>query len=166
MDAGLKGCSRCGTPSAELLKAEYVVWVDQNNCFHTSDECEFFQGQYRLLTLEDAVAQGMTACMDCGASQYVSLTAAPSPTPVAQEEQSPEVVPVEGDLTEAQRMEIAKGVTVYYSNGSRYYHTSGQCQTMKHGSEHSMYEAITTGHEWCPVCQPKKLEELTAADAQ
>ena len=150
VDAGLRNCRTCGAPAAELLSAENVVWVDEQNCFHTSDECEFFQGKYTLMTLDDAVQTGMTACMDCGASQYVPLatvTAAPTVQP--------------GDeLTEAERMELAKDVIVYYSNGSRYYHTSGQCQTMKHGSEHTLYEAISTGHEWCAVCKPVKLEEL------
>lgn len=149
-DRGLRNCRNCAAPETDILKEEMVVWVDEQNCFHTGDDCGFFNGKYSLMTLDDAVYAGKTACMDCGAAEYVPLatvTAEPTvePTPA---------------LSEEELMELAKDVTVYYSNGSRYYHTSGQCQTMKHGSEHSMYEAIQTGHEWCKVCQPPKLEEL------
>ena len=150
VDGGLLNCRTCAAPGKELLEAEYVVWVDEQGCFHTGDECEFFQGKYTLMTLDDAVLAGMTACMDCGANQYVpftTVTVAPTAEPGT-------------ELTEEELMELAKDVTVYYSTGSRYYHTSGQCQTMKHGSPYSMYEALTTNHEWCAVCQPPKLEDL------
>ena len=102
------------------------------------------------MTLDEAVQGGKTACMDCGANEYVPMAAA-TPEPTAEPTPAP---------TEEELMELAKNVTVYYSNGSRYYHTSGQCQTMKHGSAHTMYEAIQTGHAWCRVCQPPKLEDL------
>ena len=150
VDAGLKNCRTCGAPAASMLTAENVVWVDAQNCFHTSDECEFFSGKYTLMTLDDAVQAGKTACMDCGANEYVPLASA-TVEPTAQPE---------SELSEDEQMELAKNEIVYYSNGSRYYHTSGQCQTMQHGSEHTLYEAITTGHEWCSVCKPVKLEEL------
>ena len=90
--------------------------------------------------------------MDCGASEYVYLATVSAPNPD------------EPALTEEELMELAKDVIVFYSNGSRYYHTSGQCQSMKHGSEHTLHEAISTGHQWCKVCQPPKLEELRPAE--
>lgn len=146
----MSNCRNCNAPLAEIAKEELVVWVDEQNSFHTGDDCEFFNGSYTLMTLDDAVLANMTACMDCGASEYV---------PMATVTAEPTVEPAPA-LSEEELMELAKDVTVYYSNGSRYYHTSGQCQTMKHGSPHTMYEAIETGHEWCNVCQPPKLETL------
>jgi hypothetical protein len=147
---GRRPCRTCAAPEAAIIEEEYVVWVDEQNCFHTADECEFFQGKYTLMTLDEAVQTGKTACMDCGASQYVPF-ATVSVQPTAEPEPQ---------LTREEQLELAKNVTVYYSNGSRYYHTSGQCQSMQHGSAHTMYEAINTGHEWCAVCRPPKLEEL------
>lgn len=148
VDAGLRPCGACSAPGADVMQKENVVWVDGKDIFHTGDNCEFFQGKYTLMPLNDAVKGGKTACMDCGAAQYVPLAAAAAPA-------------AEGSkLSEEELLELAKNETVYYSNGSRYYHTSGQCQTMQHGSPHTMYEAITTGHEWCSVCKPLKLTEL------
>ena len=40
---------------------------------HSSDECAAFAGQYRLVARDDALAQGLEACPDCGAAEYLIL---------------------------------------------------------------------------------------------
>ncbi|MBR2798982.1 MAG: hypothetical protein IKE17_16210 [Clostridia bacterium] len=63
-------CRRCNPPAASLLGLP-ALWLDENGLVHTSDECAAFAGQYRLVARDDALAQGLEACPDCGAAEYL-----------------------------------------------------------------------------------------------
>ena len=63
-------CSRCKPPAASLLGLP-VLWLDEKGLVHTSDECAAFVGRYRLVLRDDALAQGLEPCPDCGAAEYL-----------------------------------------------------------------------------------------------
>ena len=69
-DAGKKACGYCNPPATGLLK-QAVLWQDENGLCHTSDACAAFAGAYRLVTRDDALAQGLSGCPDCGAAEYL-----------------------------------------------------------------------------------------------
>ena len=69
-DAGKKTCSYCNPPATSLLK-QAVLWQDDNGLCHTSDACAAFAGTYRLVTRDNALAQGLPGCPDCGAAEYL-----------------------------------------------------------------------------------------------
>ena len=48
-----------------------MLWLDEAGVCHTSDECAAFSGQYTLISRDDALAKGLTACPDCGAAEYL-----------------------------------------------------------------------------------------------
>ena len=64
----------------------------------------------------------------------------------------------DGDIDPATRLvyEYEKTVTVYYSQTSRYYHSSQDCQQMYDDKYvHSLFEALhQDGKNPCPVCDP------------
>lgn len=63
-------CKACGAPDAALIGTP-CLWMDQNNLCHTSDACEAFVGQYRLILREDALDQGRIGCAECGGDEYL-----------------------------------------------------------------------------------------------
>ena len=63
---GKHACGNCNPPSTELLGLP-VLWLDDDNLCHTTDTCADFRGKVRLITRDDALAQGLTACPHCGA---------------------------------------------------------------------------------------------------
>ena len=62
--------NRWGTPDAEMV-GKPCLWIDGNNLCHTSDECAAFSGDYNFILREDALAEGLKGCPDCGADQYL-----------------------------------------------------------------------------------------------
>ena len=48
-----------------------VLWRDADGVCHTSDTCAAFSGSYTLILRDDALAQGLAACPDCGAADYL-----------------------------------------------------------------------------------------------
>lgn len=68
--AGKKACGNCNPPAAELL-GQPVLWLDEDKLCHTSDDCAAFKGKYTLIARDDALAQGLEACPDCGAADYL-----------------------------------------------------------------------------------------------
>lgn len=68
--AGKHACGNCNPPDASLIGLP-MLWLDESKVCHTSDECAAFNGQYSLIARDDALAQGLTACPDCGAADYL-----------------------------------------------------------------------------------------------
>ena len=68
--SGKKACKHCNPPSASLL-GQAVLWRDADGVCHTSDTCAAFSGSYTLILRDDALAQGLAACPDCGAADYL-----------------------------------------------------------------------------------------------
>ena len=67
---GKHACGNCNPPAAELLGLP-VMWLDDNNLCHTSNTCAAFSGSVRLITRDDALAQGLAPCSGCGAADYL-----------------------------------------------------------------------------------------------
>lgn len=67
---GKHACGNCNPPAAELLGLP-VLWLDDNNLCHTSNTCAAFSGSVRLITRDDALAQGLAPCTGCGAADYL-----------------------------------------------------------------------------------------------
>ena len=68
--SGKKACKHCNPPSAGLL-GQAVLWQDADGVCHTSDDCASFSGSYTLILRDDALAKGLAACPDCGATDYL-----------------------------------------------------------------------------------------------
>ncbi len=142
---GYVACGNCGAPAAELLE-EDVVWADENDVCHISDDCASFQGSYRLLSKKDALAQGLSGCPDCGGDGALTEYA-------AQEQQRQQLL-----------MEKAKTVTVYYNDNSRYYHAGSTCVNMSSADPHTLYDALEKGLKRCGRCQPPVLSDLEGGE--
>ena len=67
---GYRRCNTCSAPDAEMV-GKPCLWIDGNNLCHTSDECAAFSGDYNFILREDALAEGLKGCPDCGADQYL-----------------------------------------------------------------------------------------------
>lgn len=70
VEDGYKWCRRCGAPEPELLD-EHCLWLDEANIAHTSDECASFDGEWTLISRDEALAEGYVGCPDCGADEYL-----------------------------------------------------------------------------------------------
>ena len=144
---GKRTCVSCGMPEESILSETNVAWVDADNRLHTTDECAAFRGQWKLMSLADAVAQGCAPCADCGADAYVeAIFPAPTPTP------EPETV------TPATALKSAGELTVYYYDSSKSYHLSDSCKGMRHAPAHTLAEAQADGKHTCGICKPAALE--------
>ena len=145
--AGKRTCVSCDMPKESILSEAHIAWVDADNCLHTTDECESFKGQWKLMSLADAVAEGCTPCADCGATAYVeSIYPAPTPTP--------EPVAV----SPATPLKAAGELTVYYYDKSKGYHVSASCKGMNNAPAHTLAEAQAAGKRACGICKPATLE--------
>lgn len=67
---GYKRCNTCGAPEAELVD-QPCLWEDEGGICHTSDECAEFEGAYKLILRDDALAGGRLGCTLCGGSEYL-----------------------------------------------------------------------------------------------
>ena len=66
-----KTCRTCSAPKADLVD-ENCLWMDEADRFHTTDECVNFNGRYTLVPRDEALQQnGLKACPNCGAEQYI-----------------------------------------------------------------------------------------------
>ena len=70
VEAGKHACGNCNPPDESLIGLP-VLWLDAEGLCHTSDDCAKFQGQYKLIARDDALAQGLSGCKDCGADEYL-----------------------------------------------------------------------------------------------
>jgi len=68
--AGKNACKYCKPPAASLLGLP-MLWLDEKGNVHTTDECAAFAGKYTLVERDDALAQGLPPCPDCGAAEYL-----------------------------------------------------------------------------------------------
>ena len=63
-------CAACDPPEERLI-GQPCLWMDENSLCHTSDECEAFQGSFKLIPVDDARSQNLEGCPDCGADAYL-----------------------------------------------------------------------------------------------
>ena len=138
---GYGPCGICFPPAKDLLEAENVVWCDADKVFHTSDQCEKFSGQWKLMTAEDAMAQGYVGCMVCGTTAFEVAAAQHTPD-------NSWFTEAEDDLVDPD------SVIVYYNPGSKYYHKEQTCRNMPSSSPHTLAEALRDGKLRCPTCNP------------
>ncbi len=75
LESGHQPCNSCGSPVMELLDEPYIVWVDENDLAHLSNECEHFAGSWRLISAEDAIEANYSGCDLCAADAYLSALA-------------------------------------------------------------------------------------------
>lgn len=75
LEEGKLPCSRCGTPDETVLEAS-IVWVDEDEVAHLSDECEAFSGLWSLVAAAEAQKNGLTGCKECSADLYLRAIAA------------------------------------------------------------------------------------------
>lgn len=161
--AGKIRCRTCGSPLNEILEEENVIWVDESGRFHTTDECESFEGSWRLMTLEDAIEDGCEPCPDCQADLYAEQsgitaptptpepTATPSPTPEPTATPDPTATPeptvVRPDVT----LKPAGEATVYHSSNGSYYHKVEICKGMSGSDPYTLAECVD-GYKRCKTC--------------
>ena len=136
-------CKACGMPDKSILDEAHVAWVDESNRIHTTDECADFVGQWRLISLDQALAEGYEPCETCGADFYVEeIFPAPTPTPEPQA------------VSPAVPLKPAGEATVYFYNSSKGYHSSPNCAGMKNAPAHTLQEAVNSGKKACSQCNP------------
>ena len=138
---GFRPCGYCDPPAASLLD-EDCAWVDETDICHVSDECEYFEGQFELVALTEAVSRGLEGCPFCGMNDLMREYG---------EKRAAE---------EAALMELAKSVTVYYNDNSRYYHSADSCVNMPSADAHTLYDALEKGLRRCSRCDPPTLDDL------
>ncbi len=131
---GYGPCGICAVPDPDILDMP-VVWLDASGIGHVSDECAHFEGRYTLMSIYDACSENVSGCPYCGGESYIAEN-------------------------RARLMELAKSVTVYYNDGSTYYHAADSCKGMPTADAHTLYDAIEKGLEWCHNCEPVKLGDL------
>lgn len=75
LSSSVHRCSACKTPDKSILDEKYIVWTDENNKAHLSDECAKFSGKWNIISADEAIAQGLAACYECDADQYLAALA-------------------------------------------------------------------------------------------
>lgn len=86
-------CERCNPPAKALLDETYIVWLDENDTAHLSDECAEFEGQWSIVSADAANEAEYSGCAACEADRYLKALkdgktvelddAQPEPTPEA-----------------------------------------------------------------------------------
>ncbi len=147
---GFGSCGNCFPPKPAILKQENVFWCDEENVFHTSDECSSFTGVWSLITLEDAMEQENIACTECGAAGYAG-----NDVPAATV--APTLV-IEPSVT----LKPASEATVYHSTNGSWYHSRENCQSMRGADPDSLGNSLALNLKWCRRCEPPKPELLDA----
>lgn len=104
LSSSVHRCSTCKTPDKSILDEEYIVWTDENSKAHLSDECAKFSGKWNIISASDAIEQGLVACYECNADQYLAAIALKKDVvieaPVA--EKSADQAEIDEDKTEAE----------------------------------------------------------------
>ena len=138
---GFGSCGLCDVPVPEIIDMP-VVWMDNNDIAHVSDECPELSGKYTLVSIYDLIAMdNVEGCAYCGCDEYIA--------------------------SEAARLEeLAKNATVYYNDGSKYYHKASSCVNMRTADEHNLYDAMEKGLRYCNSCEPVTLYELDMQAAE
>ena len=153
--SGKNPCQSCGVPGAEVLDIDHIAWVDEANRIHTTDECKFFKGKWRLMSLEAAVKSGCEPCPECHADQYredVVPTPAPTAEPTPTPKPTPEPTPVV--VSPSTPLKSVGDMTVYYYDASRAYHVGPDCKGMSGAPAHTISQALAAGKRACGNCNP------------
>lgn len=174
VEKGLRRCRNCETPDDSILRAENVVWVDEEQHFHLSDDCTDFAGDWSLMTLDDALAEGCTPCAACKAGLYMAAsgralptpspspspepTATPEPTPTPSPSPTPEPVVV----APSRALKPAGEAMVYHSSNGKWYHTDPHCSGMGGAKLYSLAECVEGSYKRCRKCNAP-LPELVEA---
>lgn len=90
-NSNVQACNVCNTPDKALLEEKYIVWTDEDNIAHLSDDCAAFRGAWNLRSAASAIEDGLEGCTVCGAKLYLEQIAAgeapeviaPAATPAA-----------------------------------------------------------------------------------
>ena len=68
-------CERCTPPDKALLDETYIVWLDESETAHLSDECAAFEGTWNIVSAAAANEAGYTGCAACDADRYLEVLA-------------------------------------------------------------------------------------------
>lgn len=155
---GLRRCKNCGTPDASILEAENVVWVDEAGNFHLTDECGDFTGAWSLMTLSDALADGLLPCSACQADLYMTShglslpTPSPSPSPTPSPTPAPTPTPEPVVVTPEKALKSAGEALVYHSSNGGWYHTEPNCSGMSGAKLYPLSECVGR-YKRCRKCE-------------
>lgn len=147
---GKQKCNTCGSPDKAILEAEDVVWADANKLYHTSDECEKFEGQWTLISLADAIEGDYTPCPDCQADIF-AIVNGPTPEPTEEPTPEPTATPEAATVSPAATLKPAGDATVYHSSNGKFYHRFSVCKGMTGSSAYKLSE-ITSSYKRCKTC--------------
>lgn len=143
--AGKQLCDVCGSPDPAVLEISRIAWADANGLFHTSDACEKFEGEWKLISLNDAVGDGLTACPDCQADIYAALYGgaddAGAAVPTAEAE----------TVSPATPLKAAADATVYRSNNGKFYHKVEICKGMTGSTPYKLSD-VAGRYKRCNTC--------------
>ena len=156
-------CQSCQMPGAEVLDIAHIAWVDEANRIHTTDECPSFQGKWKLMSLEDAIAAGCEPCADCRADVYRDAivpapTPEPTPEPTPKPTPEPTPEPTPQVISPAKPLKSVGDMTVYYYDASKAYHVGPNCKGMSNAPSHTLSEGLAAGKRACGNCNPPAAE--------
>lgn len=163
VEDGKKRCRTCGAPDGSILEAEHAVWVDENDQFHTTDECNTFEGKWQLMEIEEALNAGCLPCTDCEAEKYMTQlgmviptptpepTATPSPTPKPTATPEPTPTPTPAVVNPSVTLKPAGEAIVYHSSNGKYYHKVELCKGMSGSDPYPLSECVD-GYKKCNTC--------------
>lgn len=156
--AGKIRCRTCGSPAGELLEAENVLWTDENQVLHTTDECTDFEGLWNLVSLDDGLAEGYTLCESCHADAFCLSAGIELPTPTPEPTLTPSPVPdptatpEPRTVTPSVTLKPAGEATVYHSSNGSYYHRFEVCKGMSGSSTYTLAECVDGNYKRCRTC--------------
>ena len=162
VNANYKSCSKCQSPDAAILEAEDVVWTDENQLFHLTDECSNFTGSWTLMTLAEALESDYSPCTTCKAGLYMATRTQGSSTEVEETEtpeatETPEptatATPAPEVITPEFALKPAGDAIVYHSSTGKWYHRSSVCQGMTGADPYKLSECADD-YKWCRRCEP------------
>lgn len=156
--AGKIRCRTCGTPEGEILQAENVIWTDESNTAHTTNDCAAFEGKWGLMNLEDAVEAEYNVCEECQAHIHCKNLGIILPTPTPEPTATPEPTVV----TPAASLKPVGEATVYHSSNGSYYHRFNVCKGMSGSSPYTLQECVDGNYKRCRNCDaplPELIDE-------
>ena len=187
---GFSTCGNCNPPAAELVNTtETVLWQDELNVFHVSDECFNFYGKFTLVKLSD-ISGGQACCM-CGAAHYApelelsivnvtpepteepteEPTAEPTEEPTAEPTEEPTAEPTEEPTPEptaepaaAATLKPAGEAIVYHTSNGVGYHIASRCIGMSNAKPYTLAECVADGFRACGNCQVPDASILQAEE--
>lgn len=147
-------CTLCETPDKSILDESYIVWLDEDNIAHMSDECADFEGRWTLQTVAQANEDGRSGCTTCGADAYLAAVMNGEDIQLTWDEGSfagEAAVPAAGSITPEIALKPAAQATVYHSSNGKWYHTFTRCQNMTGGKAYALEDCVD-GFKTCTKC--------------